>query len=210
MKDYYRVHEVAELLSVSPTTVRRYVREGLLSCDRTPSGQRVFTPEQVSVLLPKNEPKDNKPNAYYLRSSDGDNTKMNNQLTLLSGVFGDPKSDDYIIKDKASGLNDKRAGLKRLIKLSQDGKIGNVYITQDDRLTRFGYSYLEELFTQNNTSIHSLDEDKMVSLQEELLQDFMSLVASFSGKFYRLRGYEQQKQLLNTTLTKINDKQETN
>lgn len=32
--------------------------------------------------------------------------------------------------------------------------------------------------------------------QEALIQDFMSLLASFSGKFYRLRGWEQQKRFL--------------
>ena len=28
------------------------------------------------------------------------------------------------------------------------------------------------------------------------MQDFMSLLASFSGKFYRLRGWEQRKKFL--------------
>ena len=28
------------------------------------------------------------------------------------------------------------------------------------------------------------------------MQDFMSLLASFSGKFYRIRGWEQRKKLL--------------
>ena len=50
-----------------------------------------------------------------------------------------------------------------------------------------------------------MGEQPHTSLQEELLKDFMSLIASFSGKFYRLRGYEQQKQLL----TKLGDELET-
>lgn len=39
------------------------------------------------------------------------------------------------------------------------------------------------------------------------MEDFMSLIASFSGKFYRLRGYQQQRELLSTAEKKISEKE---
>ena len=45
------------------------------------------------------------------------------------------------------------------------------------------------------------------SLTEELMQDFMSLVASFTGKYYRLRGYDQQRRLLKTAKENIDKKE---
>lgn len=40
-----------------------------------------------------------------------------------------------------------------------------------------------------------------------IMQDFMSLIASFSGKFYRLRGYDSQKKLLSKAGDYIEQKQ---
>lgn len=41
-----------------------------------------------------------------------------------------------------------------------------------------------------------LDSDETKEPHEVLMQDFMSLLASFSGKFYRLRGWKQRQQFL--------------
>ena len=40
------------------------------------------------------------------------------------------------------------------------------------------------------------------------MQDFMSLFASFTGKFYRVRGYEQQKKFLEDIDNTIKEKHE--
>lgn len=205
MRKYLRINEAAEQLSVSPSTLRRYVKNGDIKCTKTPTGQRIFVQKDIDEFLGKEETIE-QIKAYYVRSSDGDNIKLNNQIEILEKAYGKSEN-NIIVKDKSSGLNDKRKGLQRLINLSQEEKITDIYITQQDRLTRFGYNYLEQLFKQNNVQIHIFNEQEEKTLQEELLQDFMSLIASFSGKFYRLRGYEQQKQLLNKAEEKINEKQ---
>lgn len=47
-----------------------------------------------------------------------------------------------VYKDIASGLNDDRKDLNRLISDIAEYKIDTVYITFKDRLTRFGFGYL--------------------------------------------------------------------
>lgn len=89
----------------------------------------------------------------------------------------------------------KRRGLKSLIRDIKKDKISTVYITSQDRLTRFGYSYLEELFQIFDTQIIVLNDNDQKSMHEELMDDFMSLIASFSGKYYRLRGNDNKKKL---------------
>ena len=42
---------------------------------------------------------------------------------------------------------------------------------------------------------------------EQLMQGFMNLTTSFSGKFYRLRGYEQQRMVLRKASEHIDEKQ---
>lgn len=51
---------------------------------------------------------------------------------------------------------------------------------------------------------HELDETDPSS---ELMRDFMSLIASFSGRFYRLRGWKQQKELLKEAEKNIQEKE---
>lgn len=50
-RTYYRVDEVADMLHVTPESVSSYVRAGKIYCDRTPSGQRVFTQEHIDAYL---------------------------------------------------------------------------------------------------------------------------------------------------------------
>ena len=185
-----RINEVGEQLGVTGQSVRRYVNDGRLKCDYTPSGQRVFTQEYVDEFLGKTL---TPVYAYYVRSSSGSKELLASQKEQLTQSFGEAVS---VFEDKGSGLNTNRKGLHRMLSAAKEGKFTHLAITQKDRLSRFGYEYLELLLAEYNITIIVLHEVGEKSLQEELLQDFMSLVASFSGKFYRLRGYEQQRALL--------------
>ena len=100
------------------------------------------------------------------------------------------------IGDKASGLNENRKGLQQLLKDTSTGKINTIAITAKDRLTRFGYTYLEQLLKEHNTTILVLDEQQDKNAYDELIQDFLALLASFSGKYYKLRGLKHEKMLL--------------
>ena len=67
-------------------------------------------------------------------------------------------------------------------------EIRNVYITYKDRLTRFGFSYLETMFSAHNVAIVVVqDNEAEKSVQEELVEDMVSLITSFSGKLYGMR-----------------------
>ncbi len=51
-----------------------------------------------------------------------------------------------ILTDVASGLNENRRGVKKLFEYVVNRKVDVVVISCKDRLTRFGFRYLEELF----------------------------------------------------------------
>ena len=71
-----------------------------------------------------------------------------------------------------------------------------------------GYNYLLTYCQAFNTTITPLKTTQPKGPQEELLQDFMSLLASFSGKYYRLRGWKQQLNLLHDAENTIHEKQD--
>ena len=48
-----------------------------------------------------------------------------------------------MIAEVGSGLNDNRKGLTKLITLVQEDKVSRIFINYKDRLTRFGFHYLQ-------------------------------------------------------------------
>jgi putative resolvase len=102
-------------------------------------------------------------------------------------------ADPQWIEDVASGLNDRRKGLIKLMNLAKHGKITDLAIRYRDRLTRFGYEYLHQYFESHDVNIHVLDnhiDEK--SAQEELVEDLMAIIASFSGRLYGIRSHKNQ------------------
>lgn len=185
-----RVKQVADQLMISPSTVRKYCREGRLSYALNPAGQRVFTQADVDAFLGENK---NIKRVFYVRSSSGDNNLIKQQITTLTEAYGEPVK---VFKDKGSGLNENRVGLQQLLSHADKQEFNQVCITYEDRLARFGVSYLKQLLAKDGIELLVLNEKPKHSVEDELLSDFMSLVASFSGKFYRLRSKDAQRKLL--------------
>lgn len=203
MKDpkYVRVGEAARLLGISVASVRNYTKDGRLPFTLSPAGHRLIAVKDIEKIVTPPEKDRQETHVYYVRSSSKNDISHETQTQKLQTCFPEP---DYIFSDTSSGLNDNRKGLNSLIstlKKTQGNKI--VYITNKDRLTRFGFEYLEHLFEAYDCKIEVLDSDETKEPLEVLMQDFMSLLASFSGKFYRLRGWKQQKQFLETVEKEI-------
>jgi putative resolvase len=203
MSDFLRMRHAAEYLRITPGTLRKYANEGRIACERTPAGQRVFTRRQLDDFLGiALDDVQQKRVAFYCRDSRGVKASMISQARKLEAAYGAPV---LTYSDGASGLNENRKGLQRLLRDSEQRQFEIVAVTAKDRLTRFGFSYLEELLRDRGVEIVVLDDAAEKSLQDELMQDFMSLIASFSGKCYKLRGLEQSKRLLKNASDQLED-----
>ena len=83
-------------------------------------------------------------------------------------IVRDDLHNPLILKEVGSGLNDNRKQLQKLLEMVCQGKVRNVYVTFKDRLTRFGFRYLETVFAANGTSIIVVrDEKEEKTVQEE-------------------------------------------
>lgn len=194
-----RTAEMARLLGVTPQTIRKYVKTGQIPYHKTVKGRLFFTENDIQEALGES-PQSEKKTVHYARSSSGDKKAIENQLSKLKEYYGEP---DITISDKASGLNENRKGIKRLINLAQSRDITDIYMVRKDRLTRFGYKYLEALFAQNGVALHSMTSENSSTIEQELLDDFMAIIASFSGKYSQLRSQEAKKKLLNKALENV-------
>lgn len=204
MKKYLRVGEVASQLGVSSQTIKRYEKEGRIEGIRSVTGQRLFTQEAVDKLLGK-ETENTKNIVFYVRESNTSlKTALDNQIKMLENEYGQP---DKVYKDLGSGLNENRKGLKQLLNDAKNEEFNIVCVIAKDRLTRFGFTYLEELLEEYNVKIEVLDDrESKKDAHEELIEDFMSLLASFSGKYYRLRSNKNQRLFLNDIESKIKER----
>lgn len=84
-----------------------------------------------------------------------------------------------VVEECGSGLNDNR---KKLIDLLTDGKTNRIVVEHKDRLTRFGFNYIGNLWSGEIVIINEVKED-----EKDLMQDFISLVTSFTARIYGKR-----------------------
>ena len=112
---------------------------------------------------------------------------LSNQIDVLKKYVISNGSNPKVFSDIGSGMNEKRPGLISLMNEITQNKISKVVISHKDRLTRFGFGYLETIFKMYNTEIEiiNLEDDK--SFQEELTEDLIAIIHHFSTKFYGKR-----------------------
>jgi predicted site-specific integrase-resolvase len=84
---------------------------------------------------------------------------------------------NQVVKECASGLNDKRP---KLLKILKDKKATKLVVEHKDRLTRFGFNYIKSLFSSCEiVVINESSNDK-----EDLMCDFISIVTSYCARIY--------------------------
>lgn len=86
-----------------------------------------------------------------------------------------------VYKDIGSGLNTKRMGFLKFCRKIESGKINHIVLTYPDRLTRFGFRYLEHYFASYGASIEIINQSADASPEQELVQDLISIITSFYG-----------------------------
>lgn len=192
--------ETEEVLNVSKSTLQRWDNSGKLVALRTEGGHRRYKISDIEKLLGKKTTSKNNNKdiivATYTRCSTPDQ-KAHGDIDRQSARIFEYCTKrnykvEYIIKDMGSGLNDKRKGFTKLCNLVVNRKINMVVVEHKDRLTRFQYNLIEFFFNSYGVEIELLDK-KEYTEQEELVNDMMMLIASFSGKLYSLRAQENRK-----------------
>ncbi|MCG7336492.1 IS607 family transposase [Sporosarcina sp. ACRSM] len=199
--------EACGILGVTTKTIQRWDASGKIAIIRTPGGRRRIPLSEVERLLGKKSIKQRKI-AIYARVSSNEQ-KQKGDLDRQTEFLKEKIDTQYLlvetITDVGSGLNDRRKGLLKLMNLASEGRITDIAIRYKDRLTRFGYGYLEKYFESFHVMIHVLDDDeKTRTVQEELADDLISIITNFSGKLYGLRN-EKHKELQKTVKEVIID-----
>ena len=71
-------------------------------------------------------------------------------------------------------------------------QIEAVFVTYKDRLTRFGFRYLEAFFSSYGCRIETVDAEELKEPKQELVEDLIAIVTSFAGKIYGARSHKKR------------------
>ena len=88
---------------------------------------------------------------------------------------------------------DTRAKLQNLFNLVSEKQIDKVVVEHKDRLTRFNFKFLEAFFTSHNVTVEWMEEVLGKKYEDELVEDMLTLMSSFSNKIYGKRSAENRK-----------------
>ena len=158
-KEFLSAGEAAHALGVSVKTIQRWDKAGLLPVIRTATNQRRIPVATVHQLL-KVQGKSLRC-AIYARVFSAKQEQEGNLTRQVERLQRVAQERSYevvaLIQEQASGLNEKRKGLKKLFHLIDHQEIDLVLIEDPDRLVRFGYGYLEETFRWKQVRIEVVE-----------------------------------------------------
>ena len=161
---------------MSYRTALRWFRDGTIQGYQAPSGTIIVTEQEPAQAVQKV--------AIYARVSSSEQRenveRQAERLNQYCTVRGYQVA--LVVKEIASGVNESRP---KLLSLLKDTSITRVVVEHRDRLTRFGFHYIDVLFSVQGRVIEVVnpaEHDK-----EELLADLASIIYSFCAQLYGQR-----------------------
>jgi putative resolvase len=200
MDKLYNISKTAEILDVTPKTLRIWDKQGKLKPVLTSGGHRRYRESDIKAIIGETDENQNIDIVCvtYARVS-SQKQKVSGDLDRQSQRLSEycAKNNlyvEHIIKDVGSGLNDNRKGFVQLTELVTKCKVNRVIVEHKDRLTRFQFNFIKKMYEIFGCEIITIDDKEDVSDAEELTRDLMALLASFSGKYYGRRSLNRRKQ----------------
>jgi putative resolvase len=172
MNKFCSIQEAAAVLGVSSQTLRRWEREGkILPVERTQGGQRRYDLMKLRPSLNSGTNKSLLTIGYARVSSHDQKPDLERQKQMLE-MFCSTKGWNFeIISDLGSGMNYRKKGLKKLLGLIIEGKIGRLVLTHRDRLLRFGAELIFSLCEAKTIEVVLVNQGDESSFEEELATD---------------------------------------
>jgi putative resolvase len=168
-----RLSQYAKQMNVSYKTAFRWWKAGRLDAYQLDTG---------TIIVRDPLPETNTPLgiALYARvSTQGQKADLDRQVERLKTYAA---SRGYqvtkIVQEIASGMNDTRP---KLLKLLTDPQIGKIVVEHRDRLTRFGFFYIEQLFAMQGRSLEVMFP---TDTNHDLVDDFIAVITSMASRIY--------------------------
>ena len=97
---------------------------------------------------------------------------------------------ESVFKEVASGINENRKELKKLLDFIKENNQSIVLIEYKDRLARFGFQYLEKYIQDFGSTIEVVEEIEKGD-EKDLVEDLIAITTSFSARIYGKRWWQK-------------------
>ena len=178
-----KIGEFAKELGVSVQQLRILDKNGILKPAVTsPKGTRYYSEDQLYQYKRQNRP--TRIVVGYCRVST--NGQKNDLETQISNVKTYMLAKGYsfdVISDIGSGINYKKKGLQKLMKMISSNEVDKVVVLYKDRLMRFGYDMFAYFCELNDVEIEIIDHTERTE-EQELTEDLIQIITVFANRLY--------------------------
>lgn len=187
----YKPNEFGKKIGKSVATLRRWDRDDTLKAKRTPTGHRYYDDDDVRTYLGIKQAK-RKTVVYCRVSSHGQKDDLKSQVEametfcLSSGI-----AVDEWVQEIAGGMNFKRKKFLKIMDDISEGTVEKLLIAHKDRLARFGFDFFAHTASENGCELVVVNQESL-SPQQEMVEDLMSIIHTFSCRLYGLRKYKKK------------------
>ena len=182
--NYLTSPEICGKLKITTMTLKRWKDNGKIRYIKLSS--RKFLYDIDSVLTDQTVERQNIIYARVSTSAQIDDLHRQTEI-LREYIAANGKKTDATFTEIASGMNENRPELTKMIKLIIEGQVDTVYVSYKDRLTRFGFDYFTNFFNQFGTKIEVINSTAEEDFPTELTDDLVSIIHHFSMKMYSHR-----------------------
>ena len=186
-----KANEVMKLLNISRPTLYRYRKEGIVKIDAKLSFNNfIYNDDSVYALIGQKKEKKNRKIISYSRvSTQSQKIQLKEQTKrIYDSCISRGLTLDEQFEDIKSGMSSDRPNFQKILQMVIQNEVELLVIENKDRLTRFGYDLLEQLFKYFGTKILVLNnviENK--TYEQELTEDLISIIHYFTMKNYSHR-----------------------
>ena len=192
-----RLSTYAKKMGVSYKTAFRWWKAGKLDAYQLDTGTVIVRdetplPETASGI------------ALYARvSTQGQQEDLERQVERLK-TYAASKGYQVskVVQEIASGMNDNRP---KLLKLLTDASIGVIVVEHQDRLTRFGANYIEQLMQMQGRRLEVMFPS---DTNHDLVDDFIAGITSMASRIYGRRHSKERAEKIKQCVEQVMSKEE--
>lgn len=208
------ISEASKLTGVTVKTLKIWDNEGLLKAKyKTAGGHRRYDSDDIERYIGNDISKDKERNVFiYCRVSTKKQEEAGNLQWQKERLIKYCKEKQYniveVYEEVASGLNDNRRQLKKMYKRLDEVKY--IIIEYEDRLARFGYNYLKDYAKSFDVAIEVIEHNEKQDANEEMVNDLISIISSFSARLYGSRGGRKIKKAIKKSIQELKNERDEN
>jgi predicted site-specific integrase-resolvase len=182
-----KANETRRILGVTQRTLNNYIKNGILHPLVINSHHYEYDRDEVYSLIRKPQERINVTYARVSLPKQKNDLKTQNER-LYDFALRNGYTLSKQIEDVKSGMAfAERKGFMKLINLVVNNQVDNVIVENRDRLVRFGFDLLKEVFQLHGTKIVVMSETENKSYEQELTDDLISIIHYYSMKSYSNR-----------------------